>query len=336
MFEESVSNTIPSIFASMYSWFTPAVLFVLLNVMIGTIAFTSTLANQRQNHQNQQQQQQQQHHRQENYQNDSPQQPNKLVRSSSVLQRLRSINFYNYRSQEQHHPIIKTAPDSDTLYNFDQTHQPQNLEAHAQYIFEQTHQEKQSIFGEQVQEAATHYFFEQTHEENAQQTPTHFVFPQAHKENAQENETHFDFERTQEENARENRTDFDFERTHEENEENEVQSLDEVYSQLKERHVSRSKSDTKPVGGEIPARLPAKMKKSASLKSAFKHFEEEDIVEARRPETVRERGAKVTEVDDEVDAKADDFINKFKHQLKLQRLDSLIRYKNVIGRGSGK
>lgn len=113
--------------------------------------------------------------------------------------------------------------------------------------------------------------------------------------------------------------------------------MDEVYSQLNELHVSRSKSDTAPVAGEIPKKLPAKMKKSASLKSAFKHFEEDEIVEVRRPETVKPRPSKkFADVDEEVDSKADDFINKFKQQLKLQRLDSIVRYKEMIGRGSGR
>ncbi|CAN0882030.1 Pathogen-associated molecular patterns-induced protein A70 [Linum grandiflorum] len=84
------------------------------------------------------------------------------------------------------------------------------------------------------------------------------------------------------------------------------------------------------------------MKKSASTKSAFGHFEEEKIVEARRPATVREQ--KSNKLNEEevggdvgcVDAKADDFINKFKQQLKLQRLDSIIRYKEMVGRGSTK
>uniref|UniRef100_A0A5B7AW01 Uncharacterized protein n=1 Tax=Davidia involucrata TaxID=16924 RepID=A0A5B7AW01_DAVIN len=112
--------------------------------------------------------------------------------------------------------------------------------------------------------------------------------------------------------------------------------MDEIYGQLTDRHVSRTKSDTKPASGEVPERLPAKMRKSASMKSAFAHFEEEDIVETRRPATVREGKDRVTEVDDEVDAKADDFINKFKQQLKLQRLESIIGYKDMINRGSEK
>ncbi|KAI3975396.1 hypothetical protein MKX01_004483 [Papaver californicum] len=35
-------------------------------------------------------------------------------------------------------------------------------------------------------------------------------------------------------------------------------------------------------------------------------------------------------VDEEVDAKADDFINRFKNQLKLQRLDSIMQYKDLL------
>lgn len=136
----------------------------------------------------------------------------------------------------------------------------------------------------------------------------------------------------------ENPEDSGFEETHEE-ENDEFQSLDEVYSIITGGHVNRSKSDTLPASGEVPVKLPAKMKKSASLKSAFSHFEEDKIVEARRPATVRERrsASRATEEDDvEVDARADDFINKFKHQLKLQRLDSIIRYKDMVNRGTGK
>lgn len=118
-------------------------------------------------------------------------------------------------------------------------------------------------------------------------------------------------------------------------------SLDEIYSKLQQQgqdgHFTRTQSDTKPSAGEVPVKLPRKMKKSASSKSAFAHFKEEDIVESRRPATVKE--AKVSRAavdDDEVDAKADDFINRFKQQLKLQRLDSIMRYKEMIGRGSAK
>lgn len=151
---------------------------------------------------------------------------------------------------------------------------------------------------------------------------THYAFGH----NPQESQTHFDFE------EKESSVD-DFQTTRAENDGEGEQNMDEVYSMLSGNHVSRTKSDTRPSAGEIPTKLTKKMKKSATMKSSFGHFEEEDIVEARRPATVKEKGsAKATDADEGVDAKADDFINRFKQQLKLQRLDSIIRYKDMIGR----
>lgn len=101
---------------------------------------------------------------------------------------------------------------------------------------------------------------------------------------------------------------------------------------------------------ELP-RLPARLRKSASEKSAFAHFvaeEDTETVEARRPATTRDAGRRRTlaaepeepaweeEIEEaaaEVDARADDFINKFRHQLKLQRIDSFIRYRDTLRRG---
>ncbi|KAF7852332.1 hypothetical protein BT93_L0890 [Corymbia citriodora subsp. variegata] len=61
--------------------------------------------------------------------------------------------------------------------------------------------------------------------------------------------------------------------------------------------------------------------------------EDEPIVERRRPQTVREGRKKsgpalalsVEEGGDEIDAKVDAFINRYKRDLKLQRLDSIMR-----------
>lgn len=76
------------------------------------------------------------------------------------------------------------------------------------------------------------------------------------------------------------------------------------------------------------------MKKSASEKAMAveKTVEEErEMVERRRPQTARlERTVTVGDGDHAVDARADDFINKFKRQLRLQRLDSLLRYKEIL------
>ncbi|KAL5559431.1 hypothetical protein UlMin_035642 [Ulmus minor] len=295
MFEESV----PSIWASMNSWFTPTVLFVVLNLMIGTIAITSSLGTHKPREQHQED-------------DDDHHQPRQLARSPSVMQRLKSINFYAYRSQE---PANK-SPDMETHYVFGQTHHEQ-----------ETPQISRSPSVLQRLKSINLYSY------LSQESSTTSVLSQN-----RESETHFDFQQTLDREQEEvvDEEQIEEERDQFEEEEEEEQMLDEIYHQLHGGHVARSNSDTKPIGGEMLPKLPRKMRKSASAKSAFAHFEEEDIVESRRPATVKEGKAKVTEPDEEVDAKADDFINKFKHQLKLQRMDSIVRYKEMITRGSAK
>ncbi|EXB66863.1 hypothetical protein L484_019501 [Morus notabilis] len=276
MFEESASS-IPSLWASMNSWFTPTVLFVLLNLMIGTIAITSSLTTQ-------------------NHHQDPAGNHRQLARSPSVLQRLKS-NFYSYRSQEPTTNFLK-SPENDANYAVAQT--PER---------EQSHFARSPVM---LQRLKSNFYSYISQEVPAEQTLAQEPPREEEEERLEEDGDQFD----------------------------QAQTLDEIYSQLKDGGgggVSRSKSDTKPTAGEpAPPKLSRKMKKSASAKSAFAHFEEADIVEARRPATVREGKVKAAEVDDdEVDAKADDFINKFKQQLKLQRLDSFMRYKEMIGRGSG-
>ncbi|KAI3919181.1 hypothetical protein MKX01_018820 [Papaver californicum] len=63
--------------------------------------------------------------------------------------------------------------------------------------------------------------------------------------------------------------------------------------------------------------LTAKEKKSQSMNDHYEKKEFSDDEEGRV-------------VDEEVDAKADDFINRFKNQLKLQRLDSIMQYKDLL------
>ncbi|KAJ8638490.1 hypothetical protein MRB53_012757 [Persea americana] len=211
MLEESL----PSIWASLHSWLTPTVLFILLNVVIGTIAFSSST-----------------HKRP----NDKTNNKTPLPRTSSVLERIRSFNLHRQNTPDL--PPLTTTLDP----------QPQTVET------------------------------------IGPEDPTAEYVPDPQPEEA-----------------------------------------------AVDTHFSRSRSDTHPTAGELPEKLARKIKKSASAKSAFGHFEEEEIVEAvQRPATMRER--KVVGEDEEVDAKADDFINKFKQQLKLQRLDSITRYKEMINR----
>ncbi|CAA2959581.1 uncharacterized protein LOC111385266 [Olea europaea var. sylvestris] len=290
MFGESAS-AIPSMWESMNSWFTPTVLFVLVNVVVGTIVFTSTFTNQKRN-QNQQQTESQTDTQRQN-----------VARSPSVLQRLKSINFYRSQDASQ-----KSVTDSDNLFNLESSHEAQNFEAQAQYFFQPSHQES-SQENHETALAQMHYILQQ----DLQETQAHLIFEEGKA-------THLDFLEVNEQKA----------------EQNELRSMDEVYSEVTGSDFIRSKPDTEPASGEIPVKLPARMRKSTSLKSAFGHFVEENIVEARRPATMREKGNSKFPEDHEVDAKADDFINKFKNQLKLQRLDSIIRYKDMIGRGTKK
>jgi len=55
---------------------------------------------------------------------------------------------------------------------------------------------------------------------------------------------------------------------------------------------------------------------------------------ATAKEKLKAKAARVEE--DEVDARADDFINRFKKQLQLQRMESLDRLKKMISRGTEK
>lgn len=281
MFEESVS-----IWAYMNSWFTPTVLFVFLNLMIGTIAITSSLAT---------------HKPSEQHKPQDPQSPehHPLARSPSVLQRLKSINFYSHRSQEPS-SIFAQNPDLETHFTSHYAHEHEQPSPQLTRSPSMLQRLKSITLYSYLSQEST------TTSHKTQEEDTHYTPPQErHEEPADEAKT-------------EQEEDDDDEHIHDQE-----QTLDEIYGQLKGSHVSRAKSDTKPASGEIPNKLPKKMKKSASSKSAFSHFEESDIVEARRPATVREGKARTTEVDDdEVDAKADDFINKFKEQLKLQKLVS--------------
>ncbi|XP_061361712.1 pathogen-associated molecular patterns-induced protein A70-like [Gastrolobium bilobum] len=76
----------------------------------------------------------------------------------------------------------------------------------------------------------------------------------------------------------------------------------------------------------------AEMRKSASERAGSMKCEweeDEEAVERRRPATARGETTSLRE-DEEVDAKADDFINRFKKQLRLQRVDSLLRYRDML------
>jgi hypothetical protein len=316
MFEQSVDSVL-SIWASMNSWFTSTVFFVLLNVMIGTIAITSSRGNKK--HSNREQEAQ-----------EHPERP-QLARSPSMLQRFKSINFYSYRSQETTTTFDQSS-ESKTHYTFNQTleqdQQPQltrspsmlrMLKSINPYNYrsqEPNPSNSPTTILQKALESDTHYTFQQPQENEEEEEEEDELAPDQDEEAEDELALALALSQAPDQD--------------EEADQYEEQSMDEIYGSLRGPHVSRTHSDTKPASGEMPEKLPRKMKKSASAKSAFAHFEEDDIVETRRPATVKEGKVGVTEVDDEVDAKADDFIHRFKQQLKLQRMDSILRDRDLI------
>ncbi|XP_022880695.1 uncharacterized protein LOC111397965 [Olea europaea var. sylvestris] len=116
--------------------------------------------------------------------------------------------------------------------------------------------------------------------------------------------------------------------THQQKYEAEVEIMKHcVYAE--ESHMTRSMSDA-------CVKAPAKreLKKSASEKAFMAELEEE--ADRQWPATARETKKLRETVSDgeneDVDAKADDFINRFRQQLKLQRLDSILMYKKMLDR----
>ncbi|KAA3457971.1 bromodomain-containing protein [Gossypium australe] len=287
MLEESMS-TVPSssLWASIFSWFTPTVFFVFLNITIGTIFFTSTFSS-------------------DNsgaaasggvgdgpslHEGDETNDP-RLLPSPSVLQRLKSITLYSYRSQQPFTSTTISAEIPDSGADFHISFEQQTSETETKPEPVPTHLDRSPSVLQRLKSINLYGYFspeQKSHEISSHYTPE--------EEEIKEPEQ---VEQTQ----------------------GEERGFDEIYSELKrDNQVTKTKSDAEPASGEVPTKLPKMMKKSASVKSPFSHFEEDDILEARRPATMREGKGKATEEDDEVDAKADDFIKKFKKQLMMDSI----------------
>lgn len=106
--------------------------------------------------------------------------------------------------------------------------------------------------------------------------------------------------------------------------EGEGPSMDDVYGMIQgQRRLGG-------VVGEAPLVRKMMRRRSASaMKVGLSDSDaDDDFIESRRPASVREGRPRPPEygVDHEVDAKADDFINRFRQQLLLQRLDSATRH----------
>ncbi|KAE8654608.1 Alkaline phytoceramidase (aPHC) [Hibiscus syriacus] len=324
MLEESMWSTVPSssFWSLIFCWFTPTVFFVFVNLTIGTIFFTSSLASNKSSA------------AAGVGEGDERNDP-RFVRSPSVLQRLKSINLYSHISEE---PMSCSSKIPDVGADFHFSFQQQTM---PEWQRPSSPPPRMSVpyvggspsFLQRLKSVNLYGFFspeQKTHEINSHYTPDEEM---KEPEVVECVSSGFDFS-FQQQTIPSQPPSQPKEAIEETENLEEIPSFSEV--KVNKSEVARTKSDVQPASGVVPTKLSKKMRKSASLKSPFSHFEEEYIVETRRPATVREGKGKATEEDDEVDAKADDFINKFKQQLKLQRMDTIIRYKETVNIGGNR
>lgn len=333
-----------SLWSTVSEWFTPTVFFVLLNVVIGTIAVTSKTLSSHHAHSGSgakpgaDHQQQQQHYGTEagadqfQYHDAAAAPPpaRQLSRTGSMLQRLKSFNlgFHMYRYRPEDYGLVAAG-----------VPEPPAAAAHAGGVVEAVLKEPQHAAQKPAKAA-------QKPRRRDPSPPRHQI-PQEHPHH----QRHHHLPDEEPEFA---------------SDAAEFETLEEAFLAASggssTTHLNRIQSDTLPTAGEIPRKLAATMKKSASTKSAFSHFEPSDL--PRRPATTRDDrrrdlldpAAAADDDDDaeafadaaaaictevagsaaphvEVDARADDFINRFREQLKLQRLESLMRYRDMLNRG---
>lgn len=303
------NQMVTSVWASMASWFTPIVLFCFLNLMIATIYLASTFKDKNHHHH---------HHPQENS-------LGQLARAPSLLNRVKSINFPFYSPDHHNYPF------------FPQTHHTEEPSISMSSRLEHN-SSSQLVRAPSLLERVKSFnfsFYSQEHD--------HPLVPQPHFEEPTTGISSFSSSREQHNTPSqlvrapsllERVRSFNISGLYKPDHPETFEPQTRVPDWGSDHHVTRSKSSEK--YGVIPAKVSAKMKKSASEKGVDTKGVEE--IERRRPATVRERkGKKETASageDGGVDAKADDFISKFKQHLKLQRLDSLLRYKEMLGRGT--
>ncbi|KAJ4851131.1 hypothetical protein Tsubulata_003205 [Turnera subulata] len=263
------------------SWLTPASLFLFLNLMIGTIVVVSRFGSQTR-----------QHHQLNSH-------PPPLTRQPSLLDRVKSINFYThgYQAEPDHSSSWADPPPLERA--------PSLLQRLKSVNFSTFYgSEPETKFAPEP-DFGTGYVTSGSEPPGLQRAPSllqrvrSIKFSSLYKS----------------EPEMEPVAEPGFDAAHGSG------------ANVEHHEVRRIKSEHM----EAPKKM-GKMKKSASEKGVAVDSveqEEREEVEQRRPATARvERTASIG--DDGVDAKADDFINRFKQQLKLQRLDSLLRYKEML------
>ncbi|KAL2327186.1 hypothetical protein Fmac_020613 [Flemingia macrophylla] len=80
------------------------------------------------------------------------------------------------------------------------------------------------------------------------------------------------------------------------------------------------------------SRAPSLLDRVRSLNLGFGKAEVKESDEVAQPFERSESVKESPDAEEMVDAKADDFINRFRQQLRLQRLDSILRYRDMLKR----
>jgi len=390
--------------ASVRGFFTPATLFLVVNLVIGTIWLTSRSHQRRRrgngystahdadaNAQHHHQEQPPFHHQQEHQYYDHDQQqheqqyvppppaPAPLARTSSVLDRLRSIGLYRFRSGD--FPPEYAATDSrDVAFS----PAPSGADAH----YERSRSEPAPVREERRRPAAPSRMKKssssearraavppvpaakvvQVIREAALEEHDDFVTP--HHE-VEEEEEHDDFVTPHHEVEEEEEHDgfVTPPPAHHEVEEEEEQYYREEYvPPLRPAPLARAPSVLERLrsfglyrfrSGDLGADDAASAVTELELNQTqtkqatqYSRSRSEPSKEQTKKKQQQSTGAKMSksssearkpapaavepeaEVEGGVDARADDFINSFRKQLQLQRLNSLLNYKDMLNRGA--
>ncbi|XP_031276811.1 pathogen-associated molecular patterns-induced protein A70-like [Pistacia vera] len=299
--------TDPSLLTSITSWFTPPTLFLFVNLVIGTIAVISRFNSFRKPQSNQQ-------HQLGPY--DSP----PLARAPSLIERVKSINFslYKFPNPEEEQPSF-VQPTSEHLYNsYPVDPNPPQL-ARAPSLLERV---KSNLFSYKLPnpEEEQPPFVQPTEPLN----DTYLVDPNppgiTRAPSLLERVKSIKFPSV-----------YGSQQSYPETETKVIHNSETEVPSDPDYKPKRSKSETKKSKQRSVQEKNLKKSVSEKLMKVETENDETETLEQRRPQTARlDRTETIGDDDQGVDAKADDFINNFRRQLKLQRLDSLLRYKEML------
>lgn len=353
-------------------YLSPATLFLLLNVVIGTIALSSRSQRRRpQNHGDgdHPQHQPQHHQEQQGYNNDRyapAQPPAPLARTSSVMERLRSLGLYRFRSGDFPPEYAAPAPDhagAVTVTAGDAAHYSRSRSepAHAPAPSPREKTRKRASAAGVPPRMRKSSSSSSQARKNAAASARAAEWAAVRAEEEEEEQAVVD--------ARAEEFSDSFmpssppaqqqQQKQQQQEEEEVYYREEYVPPLRPTRAAaaplarapsvlerlRSFSLYRFTSGDLaaeaaPAAEEAHYGRSQSERQSKKgksqqgaDAEERRMTksssEARKPAPAPEEPA-----EQGVDARADDFINSFRQQLKLQRLNSLLNYKEMLNRGS--